>query len=168
MSAPSYATWLRLTQTSAPATTILIRFYIGLIFLCEGILKFLSPETLGPGRFDKAGIPAAVFLANLDGVLEIGCGILLLAGFATRLAAVPMIINMAGALLITKAPILWSDSALFPKPPGGGASSTNPAPTWPNFAAPSSCSLSGRAPTRSTPPSTAAQLPRSHSESYWI
>lgn len=84
----------------------------------EGTLKFLRPETLGTGRFDKAGIPAPTFLANLDGTLEIICGILLLAGLATRVAAAPMIINMAGALLITKAPILWGNAALFPKASG--------------------------------------------------
>ncbi|MDP7732977.1 DoxX family protein [Mycobacterium sp. TY813] len=95
-----------------------MRLYVGLIFACEGILKFLRPESLGPGRFDKAGIPASALLANLDGILEISCGILLLVGLVTRLAAVPMIVNMAGALLITKAPILWGKAALFPKASG--------------------------------------------------
>ncbi len=118
MSTPPSATWLRLTQTNAPAATILIRLYVGLIFLCEGTLKFLRPETLGAGRFDKAGIPVPTFLANLDGTLETVCGILLLAGLATRVAAAPMIVNMAGALLITKAPIQWGNAALFSKASG--------------------------------------------------
>ncbi|WP_420063479.1 DoxX family protein, partial [Mycobacteroides chelonae] len=43
---------------------------------------------------------------------------LLLAGLVTRLAAAPMIVNMAGALLITKTPILTGDAALFPKASG--------------------------------------------------
>jgi uncharacterized membrane protein YphA (DoxX/SURF4 family) len=92
---------------------ILIRLYVGVIFLCEGILKFLRPDELGTGRFDRAGIPVPGFFAPLDGVFEIVCGLLILAGLATRLAVVPMIVNMVGALLITKLPILWGDAPLF-------------------------------------------------------
>ncbi|MFC9994063.1 DoxX family protein [Nocardia sp. NPDC127526] len=103
----------RVTATRAPAAVILIRLYVGAIFLYEGILKFLRPDALGAGRFDKAGIPAPGFFAPLDGVFEITCGVLILAGLLTRLAAIPMIVNMLGALLITKLPILWSDAALF-------------------------------------------------------
>src|SRR6476469_10098117 len=69
----------QLTGTEASGAVVLIRLYVGLIFVGEGILKFLRPETLGPGRFEKAGIPASTLLANLDGVFEIGCGVLILA-----------------------------------------------------------------------------------------
>lgn len=104
---------LRILSTSAPAAVVLIRLYVGAIFLCEGIQKFLYPDQLGTGRFDKAGIPAPGFFAPLDGGFEIICGALLLAGLFTRVAAVPMIVNMAGALLITKLPILTGDAPLF-------------------------------------------------------
>jgi uncharacterized membrane protein YphA (DoxX/SURF4 family) len=103
----------RLSSTSAPAAVVLIRFYLGVIFLGEGIQKFLHPDQLGAGRFGKAGIPAPGFFAPLDGVFEIGGGALILAGLFTRIAAVPMIVNMAGALLITKLPILSGDAPLF-------------------------------------------------------
>lgn len=103
----------RLMGTSAPGAVILIRLYVGAVFLSEGVLKFLRPEQLGTGRFDKAGIPAPGFLPPLDGLFEIGCGLLVLAGLLTRLAVVPMIVNMIGALAITKLPILWGDAALF-------------------------------------------------------
>ncbi|MFQ6329065.1 DoxX family protein [Nocardia sp. CWNU-33] len=109
----NYFRHTRLMSTSAPAAVILIRFYVGAIFLFEGILKFLRPDALGTGRFDKAGIPAPGFFAPLDGVFEIACGALILAGLLTRLAAIPMIINMVGALLITKLPILWGNGPLF-------------------------------------------------------
>ncbi|MFF3469113.1 hypothetical protein [Streptomyces sp. NPDC002619] len=33
-----------------------IRLYVGAVFLCEGILKFLRPVALGTGRFAKAGV----------------------------------------------------------------------------------------------------------------
>ncbi|BBY04704.1 DoxX family protein [Mycobacterium noviomagense] len=109
-----HSSWLtRLTATDASAAVLLIRLYVGVVFACEGILKFLRPETLGTGRFEKIGIPAPGFFAPLDGVFEIACGILILAGLLTRLAAIPMIIDMLGALLITKTPILWGQAALF-------------------------------------------------------
>jgi uncharacterized membrane protein YphA (DoxX/SURF4 family) len=97
---------------------VLIRLYVGLIFLGEGILKFLRADALGPGRFEKAGIPAGAFFAYLDGTFEIICGVMLLIGLFTRLAAVPMIVDMIGALGITKVPLLWGSAPLYPKESG--------------------------------------------------
>lgn len=112
MTQPS--TWqTKLTSIRAPAATVLIRLYVGAVFLSEGTLKFLRPDAQGTGRFDKAGIPAPGFLAPLDGAFEIACGLLILVGLATRLVVIPMIVNMLGALLITKLPILWGDAPLF-------------------------------------------------------
>lgn len=102
----------RLISTDAPAAVVLIRLYLGVVFLCEGILKFLRPDALGTGRFDKAGIPAPGFFGPLDGVFEIVCGVLILVGLLTRLAAVPMVVDMVGVLLITKLPILWGNAPL--------------------------------------------------------
>jgi len=62
----------QLTATRASGAVVLIRLYVGLIFAGEGILKFVRPDALGPGRFIKAGIPAGSFFAYLDGVFE-GC-----------------------------------------------------------------------------------------------
>ena len=45
-------------------------------------------------------------MAPFVGVVEIVCGALLLAGFLTRLAAIPLIINMLVAITTTKIPIL--------------------------------------------------------------
>ncbi|WP_018640028.1 DoxX family protein [Parafrankia elaeagni] len=101
------------TATTAPAAVVLIRLYVGVVFLSEGVQKFLYPDELGTGRFDRAGIPAPGFVAPLDGAFEIACGGLILAGLLTRLATLPMIVNMVGALLITKLPILWGDAPLF-------------------------------------------------------
>ena len=131
---------------------VLIRLYVGLIFACEGVLKFLRPEQLGPGRFDKAGIPAPTLFAYLDGVFEIACGLLILAGLLTRLAVVPMIINMIGALLIAKVPILWGDAPLYSAASGGwDFIRESRASTSRCFAAACSCSSSAPAPTPSTP-----------------
>jgi putative oxidoreductase len=112
---------LSLTQLAtiqASGAVVLIRLYVGLIFAGEGALKFLRPDALGPGRFIKAGIPAGTFFAYLDGVFEIGCGLLILAGLFTRLATLPMIVDMLGALGITKVPLLWGHAPLYPKEGG--------------------------------------------------
>lgn len=111
MTAPVQAGWwTRLLGTDAPAATILIRLVVGGIFLSEGIQKFLFPAKLGPGRFAKeTPLPAPDFFAYLDGVFEIGCGVLLVVGLGTRLAAIPMIINMIGAEIFTKVPVLFDD-----------------------------------------------------------
>jgi putative oxidoreductase len=92
--------------TSAPASVILIRLVVGGIFLSEGIQKFLYPAENGVGRFTKIGIPAPEVMAPFVGVVEIACGTLILIGLLTRLAAVPLIIDMLVAILSTKIPVL--------------------------------------------------------------
>ncbi|APR82601.1 Hypothetical protein A7982_07950 [Minicystis rosea] len=98
--------WRRIAGTRAPAATLAVRLAVGCIFLSEGIQKFLFPAELGVGRFIKIGLPAPGFLAPFVGVVEIGCGLLVLAGLATRLAAVPLVIDMLVAIATTKIPIL--------------------------------------------------------------
>lgn len=99
----------RIFSTDAPASVLLIRLLVGAVFLSEGIQKFLIPETRGVGRFTDIGIPAPVLTAAFVGVVEIVCGSLVLVGLATRLAAIPLIINMIVAILTTKVPILLSE-----------------------------------------------------------
>lgn len=107
-------TFRRLTATNAPGSVILIRLYVGLIFVAEGVLKFLRPGSLGTGRFAKVGIPDPALMAYLDGAFEIGCGLLIIVGLLTRLAVIPMIVDMIGALTTTKLPLLFGSAALYP------------------------------------------------------
>lgn len=93
--------------TSAPASVILIRLVVGGVFLSEGIQKFLYPVENGVGRFIKIGIPAPDVMAPFVGIVEIICGALILIGLLTRLAAIPLIIDMLVAILSTKIPILF-------------------------------------------------------------
>lgn len=90
----------------APAGVILVRLLVGGVFLSEGIQKFLYPEALGVGRFLKIGLPAPALTAPFVGVVEIVCGLLLIAGLLTRLAAIPLIIDMLVAIATTKIPML--------------------------------------------------------------
>jgi putative oxidoreductase len=103
---PERSFFRRVAETQAPAATLLIRVAVGGIFLSEGVQKFLFTAELGVGRFTKIGIPAPTVMAPFVGMIEIGCGLLLLLGFATRLAAVPLILDMLVAIATTKLPIL--------------------------------------------------------------
>jgi putative oxidoreductase len=76
------------------------------VFLSEGIQKFLFPDQLGVGRFVKIGIPAPQIMAPFVGCVEIALGSLLLLGLLTRLAAIPLIIDMLVAIATTKVPLL--------------------------------------------------------------
>ena len=93
-------------SSEAPAATVLVRLLVGWVFLSEGIQKFLFPEALGVGRFIKIGIPAPHFFAPFVGVVEIVCGSLLILGLLTRLAAIPLLIDISVAIVTTKIPIL--------------------------------------------------------------
>ncbi len=96
-------------RSHAPRSTILIRLIVGGVFLTEGIQKFLLPGELGVGRFVKIGIPFPEVMAPFVGVVEIVGGTLLLVGLLTRLATIPLIVNMLVAIGTTKISILSKD-----------------------------------------------------------
>ncbi|WP_126599204.1 DoxX family protein [Dictyobacter aurantiacus] len=99
--------WLaRIVASSAPAATILVRVIVGSVFLSEGLQKFLFPAQLGVGRFEKIGILWPHVMAPFVGIVEISCGVLILLGLFTRLAALPLIIDMLVAISTTKLPLL--------------------------------------------------------------
>jgi putative oxidoreductase len=85
---------------------ILIRVIVGLVFLTEGILKFLHPGELGVGLFAALGLPFPHLLAPFVGSLEIvgGCAILL--NLFAGDAALLLLLVILAALLTTKVPIL--------------------------------------------------------------
>ena len=96
----------RFLFTDTSKTTLLIRIMVGIVFLSEGIQKYLYPATLGVGRFETIGLPAPEFLAYFVGAFEIICGILVLIGLFTRFGAVPLFIIITVAILTTKIEIL--------------------------------------------------------------
>src|SRR3984893_15052864 len=81
---------------------LLIRVLVGWVFLSEGVQKFLFPDALGVGRFVKIGIPWPQVMAPFVGIVEIVCGALLLIGLITRLASIPLLIDICAALYSTK------------------------------------------------------------------
>lgn len=86
--------------------SVLPRLIVGLIFLSEGIQKFLFPELIGAGRFEKIGFANPEFLASFVAAFEIVCGALMLIGFSVRIAAIPLLIIIVTAIITTKIPIL--------------------------------------------------------------
>jgi uncharacterized membrane protein YphA (DoxX/SURF4 family) len=85
---------------------IIVRLIVGLIFLSEGIQKYLFPELLGTGRFLKIGFSDPDFWAFFTGTFEILCGTFVLIGFLTRISTIPLFIIMLTAFITTKYPIL--------------------------------------------------------------
>ncbi len=96
--------WSRLI--ARPSPIILVRIMVGGVFLAEGIQKFLYPEELGVGRFARIGIPAPQVMGPFVGLVEIICGALIVLGFLTRLAAIPLLIDISVAIISTKIPML--------------------------------------------------------------
>lgn len=84
----------------------IIRLQVGWIFLVEGVLKFLLPDELGAGRFASIGIPAPHVMGPFVGTVEILCGLLVMIGLFTRLAAIVLLIDISVAILSTKIP-MW-------------------------------------------------------------
>jgi len=96
----------RILYTINDNRSLIIRIIAGLIFLSEGIQKYLFPDLLGTGRFLKIGFPHPEFWACFTANFEIICGLFLLIGFFTRLASIPLFIIMIVAFITTKLPIL--------------------------------------------------------------
>lgn len=96
----------KLLHTTAPQATILIRIMVGGIFLSEGIQKFLFFDALGRGQLMQIDTPLSVGMLILVAILEMDCGIFILCGFFTRVATIPLIIDISVAIATTKIPIL--------------------------------------------------------------
>jgi len=91
---------------------LLVRLAVGLIFATQGFLKYADPN-MGVHRFARIGFPAPLFTAHFVGAFEIVCGILVLLGLWTRLAAIPLLIVICTAIATTKIPELFRSTQGF-------------------------------------------------------
>lgn len=96
----------KILKTDNAKTTLLIRIMVGVVFLSEGIQKFIFPAIRGSGRFESIGLPSPEFLGSFVGAFEVLCGALLLLGLFVRFASIPLITIMLVAISITKLEIL--------------------------------------------------------------
>lgn len=85
---------------------LLVRLTVGLIFLSEGLQKFIFPELNGYGRFADIGFSNPEFWAYLTGIFEVLCGFMVFVGLFSRFAAIPLLVIMIVAFVRTKYPIL--------------------------------------------------------------
>ena len=92
--------------TRGGAGVALIRLAVGLIFLTQGILKYIDPK-MGVARFARIGLPHPYFTAHFVGTIEIVCGFLVMLGLWTRAAVVPLLIVISTAIATTKIPELF-------------------------------------------------------------
>ena len=109
------AQWLLFPPVDGPAAILLLRLMAGGVFLWEGILKFVYANQ-GVGRFTKLGFPWPHETAGFVAGLEIVGGLCLLGGLATRLVAIPFLIEMVVAMLSTKIG-LYAGTSPLPRPP---------------------------------------------------
>ena len=91
---------------------ILIRLAVGLIFLTQGVLKYIDLH-MGVLRFAKIGFPYPDFTAHFVGTFEIACGLLVLIGLFTRVACIPLLIVILTAIATTKIPELFRPNQGF-------------------------------------------------------
>src|SRR5690554_6357346 len=96
----------KIIRTDASNTTILIRLMVGMVFLSEGLQKFIFPAIRGAGRFEKIGLPSPELLGTFVGTFEIVCGVFILLGLLTRFASIPTLMIMIVAISTTKVEIL--------------------------------------------------------------
>ena len=96
----------KLLDASGPRTLVLVRLLVGWVFIAEGVQKFIFADELGAGRFAKIGIPWPAFTGPFVGLAETLCGVLVIAGFLTRFAALVLLIDISMAIISTKLPIL--------------------------------------------------------------
>jgi putative oxidoreductase len=89
------------TGSAAQAQTAIgiLRIVSGVIFMAHGYQKFFSMGIPGvTGFFEQLGIPLAGIMAIVIATLELVGGFALLTGFFARFAAVPLALDMAGAI----------------------------------------------------------------------
>ncbi len=80
---------------------LLVRLFVGYFFLETGWGKVHNLDAMAE-RFEGWGIPAPALSAALSGYTELIGGTLVLIGLLTRLASIPMVINMVVAILVVR------------------------------------------------------------------
>lgn len=91
-------------KSALPMT--LIRLVVGLVFVTEGVLKFLHPADFGVGRFTAIGLPYPNLLAPFVGAVEIVAGLAVALNLVAGDAALLLLAVILTALVTTKLPIL--------------------------------------------------------------
>lgn len=103
----AYALLIRLASYFQSPLLLVLRLYWGWSFFQTGWGKL--GDLSGPTKFfTELGIPFPAFNAVLVGCTETICGLLLLVGLASRLAAIPLIITLIVAYITADREALFS------------------------------------------------------------
>ena len=94
-----YAWFLKVANSLRSPVLLLLRIDFGYQFFEAGKAK-LDDIPKAIENFTNWGVPAPVLNAYFIGWLETCCGILLILGLASRLVAVPLVIDMVTAFLV--------------------------------------------------------------------
>jgi putative oxidoreductase len=103
---------LALAKRTDSAALLVARLTVGVLFVSTGWGKVHNLAKV-TDFFGELGIPMPSFNAVLASYTELVCGFLLVIGLATRLAAVPLVVTMAVAILTAKKSELHSLPDLF-------------------------------------------------------
>ncbi len=79
---------------------LLVRLVAGGIFVAFGVAKFTS-HAAELASFRAYGLPSPDAFVYLIGAIEIGGGILILCGLASRPACLVLAVNMVGAIIVS-------------------------------------------------------------------
>lgn len=82
----------------APLLLLVLRVFFGVLLVQAGLSKFANAGPVAE-FFASVGIPLSTFAVYVVAFFEVVCGAALAVGFASRLAAVPVIIIMVVAYL---------------------------------------------------------------------
>jgi putative oxidoreductase len=92
------------TAAQAQAALSLIRIVAGFTFMAHGYQKFFINGIPGvTGFFDQVGVPLAGIMAIVVATVEFVGGFALMTGFFARFVAVPLAIDMTGAIFFVHA-----------------------------------------------------------------
>jgi putative oxidoreductase len=89
----------------------LFRLMVGLVFAMHGAQKLFAYGHAGvAGGFTQMGIPAADLTAWVVTIVEFFGGLALILGLGTRIVAIPLMINMLGAIAF----VHWKNGFFLP------------------------------------------------------
>lgn len=108
----AHARALSITRTLDGVAPLLARLTLGVTFVGTGWGKLQHLDKVTE-FFTELGLPAPHFQAVLVGTTELVGGALLLAGFASRLASLPLLVTMVVAILTAKRADISGVSDLF-------------------------------------------------------
>ena len=102
-------------QALAPYATTVLRLLVGVTFLIHGLPKLQTLDRFA-GMVGGMGFPLPGLLALLVAALEVGGGLLLIVGLATRWVSLLLIVEMIVTTVLVKLPRVG-----FVAPPNMGA-----------------------------------------------